>query len=178
MADTSTQARPYARAAFALAREDQTLDAWSAMLAESAGVIRHPRIRTLLGDPRLTASHKVDVLIDVLGDMLDEHRSNFLRVLSRKERLDALPEIAEQFEAERADYERLAVVDVVSAYALSQAQQDKLAGALERRLDRKITMTTSVDRTLLGGVVIHIGDTVIDGSVRGRLARLKRDLNA
>ena len=83
-----------------------------------------------------------------------------------------------EFEAERAEYERVAVVEVISAFELSQTQQDSLARALKKRLDREITMTTSVDRTLLGGVIIRSGDTVIDGSARGRLARLKRDLNA
>lgn len=173
MADVSTQARPYAKAAFSLAREVDALDAWSAMLAESARVVRHPRIVELLGDPRVTLEHKVDSLIEVLGEeLLDKYRANFLRVLGRQRRLAALPAISEQFEAERAEFERTASVEVISAYPLDQEQQDKLVETLARRLDRKIIMTTSVDKTLLGGIVIHAGDTVIDGSLRGRLQSL------
>ncbi|OHV08884.1 F0F1 ATP synthase subunit delta [Kushneria phosphatilytica] len=178
MADNAPQARPYAKAAFELAREQQAVDQWSTMLAEGARVVLDERVATWLADPTRTAAEQADTLIELLGETLDERGREFIRVLARQHRLAALPAISELFEAERAEYERVAVVEVISAFELSQTQQDSLARALKKRLDREITMTTSVDRTLLGGVIIRSGDTVIDGSARGRLARLKRDLNA
>ena len=93
-------------------------------------------------------------------------------------RLAALPAIAEQFELLKAQQEKRMDVNIVSAFALDDAQQEKLASALAKRLNREISITTQVDSTLLGGVILRAGDTVIDGSVRGRLSRLHEALSA
>lgn len=177
MSDHITQARPYARAAFELAREDSALDAWSAMLAEAARLTGDERIERLLVDPQRTPSDKGQVFVELLDELLPERGANFLMVLARQQRLPALASLSDLFEAERAEFERRVSVEITSAFALDEAQKDKLAQALKRRLNREITITTSVDETLLGGVVIRAGDTVIDGSARGRLARLSSVLN-
>ncbi|MDH5537493.1 MAG: F0F1 ATP synthase subunit delta, partial [Betaproteobacteria bacterium] len=92
-------------------------------------------------------------------------------------RLALLPEIVELYEALRAEAEAVIEADVTSAYALSETEQEKIRAALRRRLGREVRITTYVDASLLGGIVIRAGDLVIDGSVRGRIAALATHLN-
>lgn len=177
MADTSQLARPYAKASFDLARESSQLDQWSVMLTTAARVSLDKRMREVLSDPRRSRKDKATLLIDVCGDALDKHGQNFIRVLGDQNRLLLLPEVAELFEEERAGFEKRTDVVIVSAYPLDDEQQNTLADALKKRLDREISITTRVDKSLLAGAVIHAGDTVIDGSLRGRLAKLASALN-
>lgn len=174
MAESSTVARPYAKAAFEFAHAQGALEAWSDMLAAAARVAADDEMRArVLGNPRLSSAEKADVIIDVCGESLDEEGRSFLRTLGQKHRLAALPAIAEQFALLKAQQEKRMDVTIVSAYPLDAEQEDTLASALAKRLNREISITTQVDSALLGGVILRAGDTVIDGSVRGRLARLR-----
>ncbi len=178
MAETSTVARPYAKAAFEFAHAKGALEAWSDMLTSAAHVAADADMRTqVLGNPRLSSAERADVIIDVCGAALDEEGRNFLRTLGQKNRLAALPAIAEQFGLLKAQQEQRMDVTIVSAYPLDAKQEDTLASALAKRLNREISITTQVDSALLGGVILRAGDTVIDGSVRGRLARLRDALS-
>ncbi|MBZ9539698.1 F0F1 ATP synthase subunit delta [Modicisalibacter tunisiensis] len=179
MAETSTVARPYAKAAFEFAHAQKALEAWSEMLTLAAGVVADDAMRSrVLDNPRLSGAEKADVVIDVGGDAFSEEGRNFLRTLGQGHRLAALPDIAEQFEQLKAEQEKRLEVTIVSAFPLDAAQQDTLASALAKRLNREISITTQVDRALMGGVILRAGDTVIDGSVRNRLARLRDTLSA
>ncbi len=89
-----------------------------------------------------------------------------------------LPEILAHYEVMRADVENTVDVEVISAVKLDAAQTDKLAGALSTRLKRRVNMRNSVDASLIGGAVIHAGDLVIDGSLKGRLQRLRTELTS
>lgn len=173
MAETSTVARPYAKAAFEVAHAQGALEAWSDMLALVARVAADADMRArVLDNPKLSGAEKADVIIDVCGDALGEEGRNLLRTLGQKNRLVALPAIAEQFELLKAQQEKRMDVTIVSAFPLDAKQEDTLASALAKRLNREISITTQVDSALLGGVILRAGDTVIDGSVRGRLTRL------
>ncbi|SDO40574.1 ATP synthase F1 subcomplex delta subunit [Halomonas shengliensis] len=178
MAELSTVARPYAKAAFEYARDHQTLDSWSDWLSKLAMVVISREALKLLSSPKLDNERKVALVTELAEVDLDEAASRFLASLGEKGRLAALAAIREQFETLRADHEKRVDVTVVSAYKLTKAQQDKLAGALKKRLNREISITTQVDPELLGGVILRAGDTVIDGSVRGRLNRLSEALTA
>ncbi|MEQ6917850.1 F0F1 ATP synthase subunit delta [Halomonas aquatica] len=179
MAETSTVARPYAKAAFEYAVEQQALDDWAAMLETAARIVEDDDMKRLvLGNPQLSSSQKADVVVDVCGDAVSDAVRNFLGLVGQKGRLSALPAIVEQFNMLKAQQERRMDVNIVSAFPLDDAQQDKLASALAKRLNREISITTQVDSTLLGGVILRAGDTVIDGSVRGRLNRLHEALSA
>ena len=103
---------------------------------------------------------------------------NFVRVLAENHRLLLLPEILAHYEVMRADVENTVDVEVISAVKLDPAQAEKLAGALNTRLKRRVNMRNSVDASLLGGAVIHAGDLVIDGSLKGRLQRLRTELTS
>ncbi|MCH4563203.1 F0F1 ATP synthase subunit delta [Halomonas sp. EGI 63088] len=178
MAELSTVARPYAKAAFEYARDHQVLDAWAGWLAMLGQVAADRDVQKLLSSPKLSTERKVALVIEVADVDVDDAARRFLETLGEKGRLAALTDIAEQFERLRAELEKRIDVTVVSAYALDDKQQQKLAGALKKRLNREISITTQVDPTLLGGVILRTGDTVIDGSVRGRLNRLTEALSA
>ncbi|AMD02777.1 MULTISPECIES: F0F1 ATP synthase subunit delta [Halomonas] len=178
MAETSTVARPYAKAAFEYARDHKALEAWSDMLVKLGQVVAERDAQKLIASPKIATDRKVDMVIEVADISVDDAGRRFLEALGDKGRLSALGAIAEQFERLRADHEKRIDVTVVTAYALDDKQQNKLAGALKKRLNREISITTQVDPKLLGGVVLRAGDTVIDGSVRGRLNRLSEALTA
>ncbi|WP_251975838.1 F0F1 ATP synthase subunit delta [Salinicola avicenniae] len=180
MAESSTVARPYAKAAFEFARDHKALQAWSQSLSLAAAAAGDADVsERILGNPRLTADDKIRLLLEVCGEgAFDEQVGNFLRLVGEKGRLAALPDIFEEFEVLRAQEEKRVDVTIVSAFELDDAQQNVLAEALKKRLNREISITTQVDRELLGGVILRTGDTVIDGSVRGRLQRLREALTA
>ncbi|MFY0991612.1 F0F1 ATP synthase subunit delta [Halomonas sp. C05BenzN] len=178
MAETSTVARPYAKAAFEYARDHQVLDDWAEWLEKLGQVVASHDVQKLLTSPRLNTERKVALVIEVADVGVDDAARRFLEALGEKGRLSALTAIAEQFERLRADHDKRVDVTVVSAFALDDKQQQKLAGALKKRLNREISITTQVDPKLLGGVILRAGDTVIDGSVRGRLNRLSEALTA
>ncbi|QNI04617.1 F0F1 ATP synthase subunit delta [Halomonas sp. SH5A2] len=177
MAELLTVARPYAKAAFEYARDHEALDNWSNALASLSLAVTDSDVHRLLGNPKLATEQKAELLASVLPDGDDAIR-RFLDTLAGEGRLNALPYIADQFERLRAEYEERVEVTVISAYKLDSKQKTKLSNALKKRLNRKISITTQVDKTLIGGVILRAGDTVIDGSVRGRLNRLSEALTA
>ncbi|WP_188152083.1 F0F1 ATP synthase subunit delta [Teredinibacter waterburyi] len=172
MAELITLARPYARAAFEFARDGGDLQGWSNALTNAANVSLQDSIRKVLSSPALTANEKASAFIEVCGDQLGEKQQNFLHVLADNNRLDLLAQVQALFELYKANQEKAIDVDVQSAFEISPELQTKLAEALSKKLDRKVTLQTAVDSSLLGGAVIRAGDTVIDRSVRGRLAKL------
>ena len=178
MAELSTVARPYAKAAFEYARDHQALDAWSEMLGTLGQIMASRDVQALVASPKFTTERKVALLVEVADIKVDDASRRFLDELAGQRRLPALGAIADQFERLRADHEQRVDVTVVSAFELDDKQQQKLSGALKKRLNREISITTQVDPKLLGGVILRAGDTVIDGSVRGRLNRLAEALSA
>lgn len=178
MADKTTIARPYAKAAFAEARADSMLGAWSTSLHTAATVVTDPRVHALFGDPHVTPEQLSQLVLDIAGADLGEHGRNFVRTLAESHRLDCLPEIAALFDQYKDDAEGVADVTVTSAAPLDAKQQDSLSSALARRLKRDVRLHCAVDPQLLGGAVLRSGDLVIDGSVRGRLERIANELVA
>lgn len=176
MAEVATLARPYAKAVFELAKADRTLDQWSRMLTSLAGAAAAPKIRQLLDSPDLSAEVKARRLMDVCGEELNDRARALVEILARNKRLDAIDEIREQFEARKAEEERVLEVEVVTAHALSAEQSDKLREALARKFAREVNLTSRVDTQVIGGAMIRAGDTVIDASLRGRLDKLAESL--
>lgn len=178
MAEKITVARPYAKAAFEYARDHKRFAEWSQMLSTAATVVADERVATLLGNPRVTPEQLVAFIADIAGSSLDEHGRNFLNTLAQNRRLDLLPEITAAYETLRAEIENTADVQVISAVALSDAQRDRLANALRKRLKREVRLHCDVDASLLGGAIVRSGDMVIDGSLKAGLERLARDIAA
>ncbi|NBA97034.1 F0F1 ATP synthase subunit delta [Pseudomonas sp. R5(2019)] len=178
MAELTTLARPYAKAAFEHAQAHQQLANWSAMLGLAAAVSEDDTMQRLLKAPRLTSAQKATTFIDVCGDKLNAQAQNFIHVAAENDRLGLLPEISALFDLYKAEREKSVDVDVTSAFALNKEQQDKLAKVLSARLNREVRLQATEDSTLIGGVIIRAGDLVIDGSVRGKLAKLAEALKS
>ncbi|MFK0085774.1 F0F1 ATP synthase subunit delta [Pseudomonas sp. NPDC090755] len=178
MAELTTLARPYAKAAFEHAQAHQQLANWSAMLGLAAAVSQDDTMQRLLKAPRLTSAQKAATFIEVCGDKFDAQAQSFIQVAAENERLQLLPEISALFDLYKAEQEKSVDVDVTSAFALNQEQQDKLAKVLSARLNREVRLQVSEDASLIGGVVIRAGDLVIDGSVRGKIAKLAEALKS
>ncbi|MFP8966909.1 F0F1 ATP synthase subunit delta [Pokkaliibacter sp. CJK22405] len=172
MAELTTFARPYAKAAFQFAQEKGELSQWSEMLALAAVVAEDAAFRKVLSDPALTAEQQAQAVIDVCADKVTESGKTFFLTMAQQKRLVLLPEVSALFETLKAETENSTDVLVVSAFEMSDAEQEKLATALKAKLNRTITMSTEVDKSLIGGLIIKAGDMVIDGSVRGKLAKL------
>lgn len=172
MAEIATLARPYANAAFDVAKSDGELDRWSRMLALLAAAAENETVQILLAAPDVEELQKAYRLAEVCGDDLNDRGKRFVQVLAANKRLPLLAEIQAQFEGLRAEEQATLDVAVTSAYPLSDAEFEKLKLALSKRFDREVSMASDVDKSLIGGAIIRAGDTVIDGSVRGRLNKL------
>lgn len=177
MSELSTAARPYAKAVFELARDNNQLPEWSEKLAFLAIVARDPTMRALLDSPTLTTEQAAQLIVDIAGDTLDTAGQNLIRLLAENKRLVVLPQIADQFEQYKREAEGKIETEVVSAAPLSEAQKNEIAQALGTRLGREISLVCTIDEELIGGAVVRAGDLVIDGSIRGRLASLANALS-
>lgn len=178
MAELSTLARPYAKAAFEYAVEASDLGGWSDSLALAASVAQQPAVVALLSAPSATAAQQADALVGVCGDQLLQGCQNLIAILSENRRLPLLPQIYQQFDMMKANREKAIDVNVSAARELDDKQQKTLSHALSAKLERSVNLQVSIDKSLLGGAVIRAGDTVIDGSIRGRLTKLAETLNS
>jgi F-type H+-transporting ATPase subunit delta len=178
MAESITLARPYANAAFEVAAVDNALAQWSLMLKMLAAVTSQAKISELLKSPALTAEKLSEALLLICGDSVSSKGSNLVRLLAENRRLVLLPQISELFDALKDAREKSIDVEISSAYALSDAVVASLTAALEKRLDRTVKLHRTVNKQLIGGVVIRAGDTVIDSSVRGKLNKLAESLSS
>jgi F-type H+-transporting ATPase subunit delta len=178
MAEPSTIARPYAEAAFRLADAQGKLADWSAALANLSAVAANERVRAAIGDPNLPAAKVSGLFLSILSGKLTGENENFVRVLAENGRLDVLAEIRNQYEALKNEREGVVEAEVYTAFEMEQAQVDDLVARLEKKTGRKVKARVSVDKSLIGGVKIVIGDKVIDGSARAQLGALENALKA
>jgi F-type H+-transporting ATPase subunit delta len=176
MAERATVARPYARAAFAVARDAGRVADWSQWLATARNVVESEEFGKLERSPGITTAQLSALVSGISGEASGEQGQAVLALLSENGRLDYLPEISELFAQLEADAENVADVEVVSATELDDVQRNRLAAALRTRLERDVRLHCSVDPELIGGAVVRSGDLLIDGSLRGRLERLQTEL--
>src|SRR5688572_22531322 len=140
MAEKATIARPYAKAAFQLAQQHQAFPRWSQALARTAAGVQDERVARLLLNPRVTAADLAALLAEIAGEALEDNSRNFITTLANNRRLALLPEIAAMFEIMRAEAENMADVQVTSAVQLDEAQRQRLAAALKKRLNRDVRL--------------------------------------
>ena len=179
MAELSTIARPYAEALFQAVSSDASgLAGWSELLSELAQVASVDEVRDALADPRLNAEQRKTLFCGLVKTPLNAQASNLIGLLVDNHRLLLLPQIAEQFEALRHHHEGSAQAEIVSAFALSDAQLAELVAGLEKKFGLKLKPAVTVDPALIGGVRITVGDQVLDTSVQARLARMRDSLAA
>lgn len=178
MTQALTLARPYARAAFAIARDGGKFADWSGALGFAARVAADPQVVHLLGNPKLTDDTAVTLLSSQAdqGGATDQTFHDFLALLATNRRLVLLPEIAGLYEELRAEAERVVKARLTSATELPAGELDTIKAALRKRFGREVEIESAVDAALIGGAVIDAGDVVIDGSLRGKLERLQAAL--
>ncbi|VAW96300.1 ATP synthase delta chain [hydrothermal vent metagenome] len=176
MAEKSTIARPYAQAAFDIAKTKNDLKPWSEMLQFLSAVTSDVTMVGMIQNPQFQTQDLIDAVLKIGGDRLNTDVQNFVRVVAGNKRLIVLPEIAQAFETHRANEEGTIDAQVISAFKLNAAQKKELVTALKKRLDREINLTTKIDKSLIGGSIVRAGDMVIDGSITGQLDKLGHKL--
>jgi F-type H+-transporting ATPase subunit delta len=175
MAERLTLARPYAEAVFRLAQEDNAFAQWSDVLQSLALIASDDQMQDIISNPETDDEALFGLIVSVTGK-LESKAENLVRVLMENNRLILMPEIAQLYEEQRAQAEASVDVEISSAVKLDAEQEKVIAAALEKKLGKKIKLSSNVDESLIGGVVIHAGDLVIDGSVKGRLGELASHL--
>jgi F-type H+-transporting ATPase subunit delta len=178
MAEPSTVARPYAEAAFRLADAAHALAKWADMLGALAQVGEDERVRRAVADPSLSDAQVAGVFISILAGRLDGGAENFVRVLAENRRIELLPEIRLQFEALKNEREGVVEAEVHSAFELTEVQITDLVQRLEKKTGRKVKARIEIQKDLIAGVRVVLGDKVIDGSARAQLAALETALKA
>jgi len=173
MAELTTLARPYAKAAFEYADAANGLDTWSKALQELAVVVGDEKVASALSNPLATTEQHAQILIDLMGEDLDAKMQNFVRNMADNKRIALFGEISQLFDLMKANREQVLDVKLQTAFDMNDDQQSKLVDALSKNLNRNVSLEVETDNSLIGGALIHAGDTLIDGSVKGRLTKLK-----
>lgn len=178
MSEITTAARPYANAVYQLASESSAkLAAWSDALTLMSAVVADSTMASKLASPELGKHQKGELMLAVVGDKLDEHQKNLVKLMAENNRLILMPTVAALYEEYRAEAEGQIDAEVTSAFPLTAEQQASIATALKNKTGREVTITTTTDASLIGGVVIKAGDIIIDGSMKARLAALASTLS-
>ena len=173
MSEPITLARPYAKAAFEFAKSESVVDQWAKDLLVAAGMAHDDQILNFFSRPDVRDDELVNL---VCGDDASESYQNFVRLLVQNDRLSLLPEVAELFQYYLERDSQSLTVDVYSAVPLSDAQKQNMTAALSKRTGKEISLQTHIDESLMGGARIHCGDLVIDGTLRGKVERMKSEL--
>jgi F-type H+-transporting ATPase subunit delta len=178
MAEPITVARPYAEAAFELAREKNALPVWAEMLRLATNVAADPQMVAALDNPKLSIGDKESLFLSVCGEGLDRDGRSFVRVLIESERIGLMPQILALFESLKDDADAVARAHIASAFPVTDAELASLKVALEKRFGKRIEATVDVEPALIGGARITVGDTVIDASVQGELQAMANHLRS
>jgi F-type H+-transporting ATPase subunit delta len=176
--ERATLARPYAEAIAKLAGESGTWTLWSERISLLDTVVGDPQIQSLASNPAVSSTRVAEIIQAVCGEMMGAEGVNLIRLLAENKRLQLVPEIASLFEVLKSEQEGELTAHITSAYSLAKEQMAGLVAKLEAKFGRKVTATQSVDSDLIGGVVIQVGDEVMDASVRGGLEALAVTLKA
>ena len=169
-------ARRYAEAAFEIAQRDDSMEAWTAAFAIAEGRLVDPRVMRLLSNPSVPAASRIDVLERIVGDDVTGAQRNLLALMVRRGRFEQLPAVIREFRRLYRLREGIVEATVTSATALDAAEVGALQARLEAMTGKGIELSQAVDPDLLGGLLVRVGDQLIDGSARGRLERLRTDL--
>ncbi len=200
MADLSTLARPYAKAAFDYAKEHHAINEWQDYLNVMSAIVSDKAFADYINNPAVAAQAKVATLKDLYNQSSPEDSNtvfktlstaieggaqadsnafvNFLTQLAEQDRLALLPSINERFGLLKAADAKEVHAYVTSAYPLTQVQEQLIEHRLATSLGAKVVLHVNVDPALIAGVTIKVGDKVIDDSVRGKLKQLKTQLTA
>ena len=176
MAELNTLARPYAKAVFQQALQEGDLASWEKQISVLSAICQTENVSKIITSPSITSEQQASILVELCADELSSKGRNFVAVLAENKRLGLLPQIQHLFAELKANQERTVDVEISTAFPLGDEIQGKLADSLAKKLEREIRVNTLVDKNLVGGILVRAGDIVIDGSVRGRLAKLAESM--
>ncbi len=176
MEERTTIARPYAEAAYQQACQEEQVEVWATALELLSAIVQDDAVSVRLNHPRFSREQMSELVLEVGASVnngtFSGTRENFVKVLLEAGRLGYAAEIYEQFHILKADAENTLDVEVVSAYPLSEVEVNEIAAAVKEKMGKEVEMTTSVDESLYGGIVVRAGDQVIDLSLKGRVSQL------
>lgn len=176
MAESVTIARPYAEAAYRVAKETGAQGAWSLRLQKLALIAQDGGMASVMGNPQLSAEQVANLIVSLCEDS-DPVLANFVRTLAENRRLALLPEISRLFDLAKGQEEGVKEAVVHSAFPIDDTQVAALLQQLETRFGTRLTARVEVDPSLIGGVRVAVGDQVLDASVRGKLDAMAVALN-
>ena len=178
MAEISTIARPYAVAIFDLAKEEKALSEWADMLSLMSRIIENDDINSFINDSKVLDKDREKLILDVCGDKINASGQNLIKLLVEYKRLSILSEITLLFEELKAKDEGVIEAEIIMADQPDKKMVANLLKSLEKRFNKKIEGKVVIDKSIIGGTKIIVGDTVIDASVRGQLDNLAYTLKA
>jgi len=176
MAGRETAARRYAEAAFEIALRDGTVDAWRSELEGAADALGDERVARMLSNPAVALEKREALVEKALSKAVSRPVLNLILLMLQRRRIEQLPRVAAEFR--RLDNQRQGITQAsaTSAAELTPAELEALTTKLEQFTDGRVELDVAVDPSLLGGLVVRVGDRLIDVSVRGRLERLRNQL--
>ncbi|MFK5985153.1 MAG: F0F1 ATP synthase subunit delta [Pseudomonadota bacterium] len=176
MAEKTTLARPYAEAIFELATADGNLDSWTEKLQLISEVTSLDEVIAIVKNPEIKLDDCIAIISELCSDKLDEQSINLLRLAGENGKLELFPEVTQEFENLKAQAQGTMEAEVISAFAVNAAQKKLITESLEKRFNKQVSITTKVDKSLIGGIVIRAGDLVIDGSISNQLQKITHTL--
>ena len=168
--------RRYAQAVLQLAVERDTLERWLEDLTQLADSITNEEFRRTLSAPRISMEQKESIIRESLGSSVDRLALNLMSLLTSRNLVHILPDIADSFQEMLDAHRGIERAEVVSAVPLSDEKQSEVSEMLARMSGKQVRVTTRTDPQIIGGMVIRVGDQVMDGSARGRLQSMRREL--
>lgn len=172
MAEFATIARPYAKALFSLAQEQNHIESWLSELKTLAEIVMQPKIQALIEKPECEDTVKVKGILSVLDTEPTEQLNNLVLILAQNKRLLVLPEIFALFQDYTLSHNNTKDAIVYTAYPLDETQFKTIVTELEAHFGSQLAARQIVDAGLIGGVKVEVGDQVLDLSVQGRLNNL------
>ncbi|MSQ68760.1 MAG: F0F1 ATP synthase subunit delta [Gammaproteobacteria bacterium] len=177
MQENLTIARPYAQAAFDTAQEAGEVAQWDAALQLLSRIVRDPDMRRVTLDPGVAREQILALIFAVIGPTVPPGFRNFVNVVAQARRLPMVPEMATVFTAQRARQDNIADVEIVTAYELDAATEQRIVQAMRTRLGKEIRISQTIDANLIGGARVKVGDLVFDASLKGALSQLANVFN-
>lgn len=171
-----TLARPYAVAAFQRAKQTGSVERWQQTLDFLREVLADAQMKQAASNPKADKESFLQALLDLCAGQVDSDSANFIRLLVQNRRLDLISDICTLFSHYRAEDEGTIDVAVATAYPLGEDDRNRIAGLIEKLMNRRARLMVKQDDSLIGGVIIQAGDRVIDASIRGQLQRLQKSL--
>lgn len=176
MTSQSVIARPYAEAAFSIAKQDSSIEEWSSDMQKIKAVFSNEKIISLLSNPDLSYSDKTQIFLDLFEGEISDKASSFIKVCGDNKRLKNLPEIINFFNELALESLNKKNVAVFSPFQLEEKQIQKITSALEKRLDSEVVIDFEIDKSLIGGLKIAYEDQVLDMSIKRKLGLLQTQL--